>query len=98
QARHTRPFTVDSTLGEIKRTFVGGLLVKAVAANNPVDVESDDAASQLMLERSLAELPLRAVAIFSQGKIKLPTLNLLVKVLNGDYSGIAKWMLARSKR
>ncbi len=98
QARHTRPFTVDSTLGEIKRTFVGGLLVKAVAANNPVDVESDDAASQLMLERSLAERPLRAVAIFSQGKIKLPTLNLLVKVLNGDYSGIAKWMLARSKR
>lgn len=97
QARHTRPFTVDSTLGEIRRTFVGGLLVKAVESQNPVDVEADDAASQLMLERSLRELPLRAVAIFSQGKIKLPALNLIVKLLNGNYSGIAKWMMARGK-
>ena len=32
-----------------------------------------------------------------RGKIKLPALNLIVKLLNGNYSGIAKWMMARGK-
>jgi len=96
--RPVRPYTIDSTLGEIQETRLGRLLVKAVTRSNPVSIDDNDPGAAVMMERMVTELPLRAVAIFSQGKVSQATLNLIVKGLNGDYSGITKWMLAARRR
>jgi beta-glucosidase len=98
QPQAERPYNIDSTLGEIQATRLGRLLVKAATRANPVSIDEGDETAKLMMERMVFEMPLRAVALFSGGKISQATLNLFVKALNGDYSGITKWMLARGRR
>jgi len=79
-----RPFTRDSTLGEIGETRLGALLHRAAVRATPVDDSPDaDESVARMVERSMAELPLRALAIFSDGRISLATLDLLLDLLNG---------------
>jgi beta-glucosidase len=76
-----RPFTRDSTMEELAETRVGRLLFKAITKMAPVE---EDPLDQEMVERSLRELPLRSVAIFSAGKFRLPTVDLIVAAANGD--------------
>lgn len=79
EPRPVRPFTRDSTLGEVRATRLGGLLHAVLSARGPAQVDEDAP----MVERSLEELPLRAAALFSQGRITWARLDLVLDLLNG---------------
>jgi len=82
--RPVRPFTRESTVGELATTRVGRLLRRALTAAAPLDeAAGDDETLRLMLERSLEELPLRAVAVFSGGRLRWPALDAVLAVVNG---------------
>ncbi|MEI5675215.1 MULTISPECIES: glycoside hydrolase family 3 C-terminal domain-containing protein [unclassified Nocardioides] len=82
--RPLRPFTRESTVGELATTRVGRLLRRALTAAAPLDqAAGDDETLRLMLERSLEELPLRSVAIFSGGRLRWPAVDAVLALVNG---------------
>lgn len=93
--RPVRPFTRESTVGELATTRVGRLLRRALVAAAPLDeAAGEDETLQLMLERSLEELPLRSVAIFSGGKLRWPAVDAILVVVNGARG----WRQAAARR
>jgi beta-glucosidase len=51
-----------------------------------------------MLERSLEELPLRSLAIFSGGKLRWPAVDAILAVLNGRPWELVRVLREASKR
>ncbi|MBG0564350.1 glycoside hydrolase family 3 C-terminal domain-containing protein [Actinoplanes aureus] len=81
--RSVRPFTRDSTLDEVATTQLGRLFKSALWRAAPIDEATRDNPVELaMYEHSLAELPLRAAAIFSGGKLRWRTIDLLLRLFN----------------
>ena len=82
--RPVRPFTRQSTVEEIGVTRVGRLLKAIMWRLAPIDdATKADATAMAMIERGLAELPLRGAAIHSGGKLRWGSVDILLDVLNG---------------
>ncbi|UTT61559.1 glycoside hydrolase family 3 C-terminal domain-containing protein [Microcella humidisoli] len=78
-----RPFTRESTLGDIGGTLVGRTLRSAVVRMAPVSEEDRrDPASLALIERSIDELPLRGLAQMSQGKMSWAVVDAVVAAAN----------------
>jgi beta-glucosidase len=83
RARPSRPFTRESTLGEVRTTALGRVLMWAIRRATPIDEASrGDVTAMKMLNRSLEGLPLRAVAAFSSGKLRWRTIDVLIDLFN----------------
>ena len=83
--RPVRPFTRQSTVGEISTTSLGRAIRAALKRFSGADfdaVAEQDPALGLMFEKGLDEMPLRAAALFSEGKITWPVLDATVDLLN----------------
>ncbi len=76
------PFTRVSTVGEIQGQRFGRAIKAAMQRFGGIETDPDDPAVARMYERSLNEMPLRAAALFSQGKINWTTLDTVVDLLN----------------
>lgn len=81
--RPARPFTRNTTLGDLRQTRLGrsvfALLLRAV----PMDEQTRlDPRHARMVERGLEQMPLRAVAAFSGGRIRLSLIDGLIRTLN----------------
>jgi beta-glucosidase len=94
----TRPFSRDSTLGEL-RTTPGGALVARIITRTATKRTAGDAAEgegTEMVVRSLEQLPLRAFAAFGGGKLSWKTVDLLVAFAEGPRALLA--LAARRRR
>lgn len=77
------PFTRDSTIEEISANRLGGILKKVLLRANPEFAKaSQDPQIRLMIERAIDELPLRAAAQFSGGRLTWSRLDGVVRLLN----------------
>lgn len=90
--RPVRPFSRQSTTGEIASTRVGALARAAMMRRLGVD-QLEDEHERLMMRAMFDEMPLRAVAVFSRGALSLPTVDLLVAVLNRDVADLGRRLL-----
>ncbi|MBX9471635.1 glycoside hydrolase family 3 C-terminal domain-containing protein [Microcella sp.] len=82
--RPAKPFTRESTVGDIAHTLTGRALAAAIARMMPVsDDDKDDPASRELIERTVAELPLRGLAQMSQGRVSWKTVDAVVAFANG---------------
>lgn len=79
--RTTRPFTRNSTIEEISATVVGRAVRQVVLRVSGYQKQPDPVAAKMIL-RSVDELPLRAVALFGQGKVTMAMIDGLVDLLN----------------
>jgi beta-glucosidase len=78
-----RPFTRESTLGDIGGTLTGRALRSAVLRMAPVsDDDRRDPASMALIERSIDELPLRGLAQMSGGRVSWKTVDAVVAFAN----------------
>ncbi len=78
-----RPFTRESTLGDIGGTLTGRALRSAVMRMAPVSAEDRaDPASLALIERSIDELPLRGLAQMSQGRVGWKVVDAVVAFAN----------------
>lgn len=79
-----RPFTRESTLGDISGTLVGRTMRRVVIRMAPVSEEDrSDPASVALIERSIDELPLRGLAQMSNGRVGWSTVDAIVAFANG---------------
>jgi beta-glucosidase len=82
--RPVRPFTRQSSLGELRLTRTGRLLNAVLWRIAPFDEETKaDEIAMRTYKRALDELPLRGAAIYSEGKLPWSTVDILLDVMNG---------------
>lgn len=85
--RPVQPYSRLSTVGEIQSTRLGRAIKAALKRFSGADfdeVAAQDPALGKMFERGLDEMPLRAAALFSEGRIPWPVLDTIVALLNGQ--------------
>lgn len=80
--RPVRPYTRVSTVGEVSHNPVGRLL-RSVVLRVGGHQTAEDPTTARMIERSVDEMPLRTIALFSEGKVDLGVIDALIDVLNG---------------
>lgn len=81
-----RPFGLDSTMGEIGVSPVGRLFVAAVRRIYLKQYKDEkDEAVLLMIERSLAEMPLRGLVLLGGGQLGFGLVEALLVMLNGRF-------------
>ena len=81
-AEPVRPFHLNSTLGEIGDTYVGKKLVAKARESFGGGKENISESAQLMLDATIAHLPLRAMMLFSGGRLSRSRLNSLIALMN----------------
>jgi beta-glucosidase len=93
-----RPFTRNSTIEELRTTALGKLFATAIWKAAPLEGEAqDDPAIATMLQRSFDEMPLRAVAMFSDGKLTWPVVDGLLDAFNGRPGKLLGRLIPRRK-
>lgn len=80
--RPVRPFSRESTIGEIATTPLGRALRRIMLRVSGIDAADADPAMRLMAVRSFDEIPLRAAAHFSGGVLSWPLVDTIIRVLN----------------
>lgn len=78
-----RPFTRGSTLGEVAATAPGRLLRAGVLRAGQLGDMGDDETTRRMVERTIDQLPLRALVAFSGGRLSVAALDVVLDLLNG---------------
>lgn len=83
KSRAVKPYTLNSTLEEIKDTLIGKMIYRmvkkeyhSIAGDNPSKAMRD------MLEISIQEMPLRSLVLFSDGKLSKKRANGMIDLLN----------------
>ncbi len=87
----TKPYTRNTTLGEIKDTFIGKRIVGVVEKQvSKMSIDEENTMSN-MISAMIYQMPLRTLASFSGGAISINRIDGLVNLLNKNYlKGIGK--------
>ena len=95
----TFPYHPNSTLGEIRGTFIGKKLHKLVlrSVTEMVPDEVDEKLDRI-LAAMLGEMPLRNLVMLSGGKFPPWLLTLCIHLMNGQYWPALKTLISRGKR
>ena len=80
-----RPFHRNSSLAEIGTTWIGGKIQDRALAKflGSMGLENADPTTRKMFEEMANHMPLRAIALFQQGKISYYQIDGLLALLNG---------------
>ena len=95
----TFPYHPNSTLGEIRGTFIGRKLHKLVlrSVTEMVPDEVDEKLDRI-LAAMLGEMPLRNLVMLSGGKFPPWLLTLCIHLMNGQYWPALKTLISRGNR
>ncbi len=98
-----RPFHINSSLQELAQNSWLGKRIRARAFQQftrslNLDAAKMDATLLRMFESMIDDMPIRAFALFGQGKVDFNQLNALVAVLNHQYGRALGYLLKQAKR
>lgn len=85
-ARSVRPFTVNSTLGEIQTTPAGMAFVQQARANMTQMMGGGEDDFSKMIDAMLEDMPLRQLAMLSGGAMTSAAIDSLLELLNSSPS------------
>jgi beta-glucosidase len=94
--RPVKPYVRNTTVGELAGNPVGKILREV--SYRVADIKNADPPTRQMIERSVAETPLRALVLLSQGKISLGVVDGIVNLLNGRPDRVARSFLGWATR
>lgn len=83
----SEPFTLTSTLGDVKHTFVGKRLHKMVVGNfeKMLGDLPDDDSTVLMMQRVVDEMPIRSMVLMGNGMLNFEMADGLIQMMNGKF-------------
>lgn len=87
-----KPYNINSTLGEIKQTFIGNKLYNIVSKQMASTVETEtNKTNKKMIEKTINQMPLRSLVVFSEGKLSLKRVYGIIDLMNKHiFSGLFK--------
>lgn len=91
--RSIKPYTMNSTLGEVKGCFIGAQLEKGIRSSMLKTLGTGSEDLLLMIEAMLNDMSLRQLGMMSQGALNRKKTEGLIECMNGHYlKGIKKLM------
>lgn len=83
----TRPFHLNSSIREIRESVIGAQIAKRIVASFTANMggEANTETLQKMFAEMANNMPLRSLALFSQGRTSYEELEQMLALLNGRY-------------
>ena len=83
----SRPYHMNSSIQEIRESLIGAQIAKRVVAAFTANMggKSNDETLQKMFEEMANNMPLRSLALFSQGRTNFEDLKQMIALLNHRY-------------
>ena len=80
-------YTINSTLGDVKNTFIGKKIHKMVEDNflKMLDGVPEDDTTAVMMKAMVNEMPLRSMVLMGGGMLDFTTAEGLIAMMNGKY-------------
>ena len=78
----TLPFTIDTTVHDLRQSMVGRRVAAMFVAQSRKAMPTSTEEDQAFVDRLVEEMPLRGIAMVSQGQLSLSRLRWLVRALN----------------
>lgn len=91
-----RPFTRDSTFEELATHPVGAVAARALWRASGIEQAESDPATRAFLKRGFDELPLRAAAVLSGGRLGWRGVDLLLDAVNTRPVPVARELVSRA--
>lgn len=86
-----RPYSLDSTLEDIKNTIIGRILLIFAKKEANKMIAKEEGWMRLVMEKTLLETPIRSLAIMSGGVLPVETVEGLIDIINFHWiTGIKK--------
>ncbi len=87
--RSTQRYHLNSTLGELRHTWIGSLLYGAVLKGSAAaSTGENDAELKLMMRNVVDNMPLRQVVLYSGGRLNYRIAGALLHILNRDWRAL----------
>jgi len=80
-----KPFHMNSLLGEIKHNFIGKKMVQMIVKQMSTMIGEPDEAMKKMMEKTVDQMPLRALITFSGGKLSKKRVHGILDLMNHHY-------------
>ncbi|MDL2236383.1 glycoside hydrolase family 3 C-terminal domain-containing protein [Christensenellaceae bacterium OttesenSCG-928-K19] len=80
-----RPFTPNSTINDVKDTFVGKIIYNVIRQHSHKIIEKNSDHIQNMMESMMFDVPIRTLSLYSQGALSPMQVEGIVKMLNGSF-------------
>jgi len=78
-----KPYSLNSTIGEIRKTFVGDKIYKIMYKKMSHMIESEEnETTRKMIEKSIKEMPFRSLVVFSGGDLSLRKAKGMLDLMN----------------
>ncbi|MFW5889045.1 MAG: beta-glucosidase family protein [Bacillota bacterium] len=87
-----KPYSINSTLGEIKQTFIGKKIYEKVYKQMSFMIDNEtNETNRKMIEKTINQMPFRSLVIFSEGKLSLKRAKGMLDLMNKRFfKGIVK--------
>lgn len=98
EPRQIRPFTLNSTLGDIRAHWIGRMLYKQIAKNVSKIFEGgegDESDIIVMINHMINDMPIRQLSMLSEGQLTVELTESLITMMNGHYIKGIKGMLKK---
>lgn len=89
----SRPFTIENTVEDLKISWIGRQLKKIITKQALSEIKDKPMVYQRMVIRSLLEIPLRSIVVFSGGKISMNLMLFVVELSNRRVFRAIKYLL-----
>ncbi len=94
--QYKRPFTVNNSLEDIQRTFIGKIFASQLEKKAKLNAQKQgEEYAESMLD-FIKQMPLRALALLSRGELKLKTAHILIELINFRLFKVLKYILKRN--
>ena len=87
EAEASRPFHMNSSIQEIRESFVGAKIAQKIVAAFTANMggKTNDETLKKMFEEMASNMPLRSIALFSQGRTSFADIEQMIALLNHRY-------------
>ncbi len=79
--RH-RPYHISDTLEDIRHTIIGRSIYRTAWKMATKEIKNMDETTKKVIEKSIGEVPMRSMAVFSGGRLKMTTLKGILELIN----------------
>ena len=90
-----RPFTINNNIDDIENTYLGKILKKNIEKQIMERFKDMDENFSLMILKSIYHTPLRSLALFSEGKVKINSMKLIIALINRQYFKAIKYLFSK---
>lgn len=95
QVKHTRPFTINNNLEDLEVSRLGRFFTNTLLKEAKKEAKGHDDQWTLMMLSSIKQIPIRSIAIMSEGKLKVNTAKAIIAFINHRYLKGIKYLFRK---